>query len=98
MKYLRLLTVEGVADKTGYATGTVRGLMRQDPSFPRSVRVRGRRVYWIETEVTAWARQKGRDRASRRAALLRECAAFDRRVRKEMKAKEAEHSDSVTMP
>jgi excisionase family DNA binding protein len=54
-----LLTVKDVCAKLKVTKSTVYKMLREDPSFPRSITIGPRVVRWKEADLTAWIDDHG---------------------------------------
>ena len=53
----KLLRMKNVLEKTGLGRSTVYALMKEE-DFPKSIRVSGRSVAWVEADVDEWINKK----------------------------------------
>lgn len=58
----RFLRRRSVEDRTGLSRSTIY-LYVQDGTFPRPVRIGGRAVAWLESDIDAWIEARLADRA-----------------------------------
>lgn len=50
----KLLSLPATCDKTTLKRSTAYVLMRDDPTFPKPVKIGARRIAFVESEVDAW--------------------------------------------
>ena len=62
----RFLRRRSVEDRTGLSRSTIY-LFIQDGTFPRPVRIGGRAVAWLESDIDAWIEARLADRAESNA-------------------------------
>lgn len=55
---MNLLTPKELAKKLSVSVGAVRQYERNDPSFPKAIRVTARTMRWDEADINTWLDSK----------------------------------------
>jgi prophage regulatory protein len=59
---MRVLRLPALQEKLGLRHSAVYQRLRDDPSFPKPIRLGGRAVGWVEDEIDEWLRQRAAER------------------------------------
>ncbi|MGG2042573.1 helix-turn-helix transcriptional regulator [Burkholderia gladioli] len=61
---LRVLRIKQLIERTNLSRATLYGLMSNDPTFPRKIKLTARSIGFLESEVDAWIHSRAQLRGA----------------------------------